>query len=91
MNAMRTKFFPMPILVVLGLGASSLAGCSSQSHWVKDGGSAADLNYDQGTCEHLARLRNRSYEDAPGGIIVAEFYDDCMNHFGWTLQTGKTG
>ena len=72
-------------LAMAAIATISLAGCA-QGHWTKDGASAADLNYDQGTCNQLARQRNRYYEAAPGGIIVVEFTDDCMKYLGWTYQ-----
>ena len=85
MDAPR-KHSSLPILILaIGLGVAGLAGCA-QRQWVKDGANAADLNYDQGTCEHLARLRNRYYEDAQGALVVSDFYDECMEQFGWTLQ-----
>ena len=87
MNGIRQRH-PMGLairLTALGLAAIGLAGCA-QGHWVKDGANAADLNYDQGTCDHLARLRDRYQEDAVGGIVVVEFTDDCMKYLGWTYQ-----
>jgi hypothetical protein len=83
MNETRAR--PIPVLLFFGILIAGLGGCA-QSHWVKPGGSAPDLNYDQTTCDQLARQRNRYYEAAPGGINVREFTDECMVHFGWTLE-----
>lgn len=81
----ETRTVRLRIVLSLGILMAGLAGCA-QSHWVKPDGSAANLNYDQTTCDQLARQRNRYYEAAPGGINVREFTDDCMVHFGWTLE-----
>ena len=80
------KLGPMPILCVLAFVL--LAGCT-QSRWTKPGASAADLDYDQTTCDQLARQRNHDYESRPGGIVKSEFTDQCMEYFGWSRVPSK--
>lgn len=77
----RLKIMP----IICALAVMAVGGCA-QTHWAKPSGNAAQLNYDQTSCDQLARQRNHDYESRPGGIVVSEYVEDCMEYFGWTRQ-----